>query len=633
MGLHGSLLIVKCPVLGQFTIQIKRLCYHLRAHQISVDLVNRERNSHVYDDRIAIAADSVPNTTDGNTDHSEGHDTMAHSNPFRADTDMAHLNGAPRGIARAIDLNLFAKTQRLIIWAFIAMIGALMFSAHLFNSAQSQQSDEAVNTSTRPDGVVLTLNGAVTPTSADYLSREIAAASAADKDLIVIEIDTPGGLVDSMKTIIKSILASDTPVATFVSPQGARSASAGLYIMYSAHISAMAPATNTGSATPVTLGGSPGEAEPARDDKAPASDDTTHGDTTGGDTNDNDNRQTTDNGDTGREQATDSVQDAIKTIRPSPTPTRSPLSNDDALRAKIINDSVAYIRSLAELRGRNADWAESAVRDAVSVPASEALELNVIDLIADDLDDLLEKIDGKTVSVKGQERTIRTDGIVLTRIEPTVIEKILGFFANPNVAAILMSLGTTGLIIEMWNPGSVFPGAVGVISLLLGLYSFQVLPFNWLGIGLIAVGVLFMALEAYTPTFGVMGLIGLLCFGAGLYIVFPDEFRVSNTVIGTTVAIAGAFLALILFAIAGTRGHGPMIGGEAIRRREGKVVEWDGLEGHVLVEGERWRARSNQPLRPGDIIKVTDVDGLVLVVRKLKSESGGLLGGAKPAGA
>ncbi|MEL6508035.1 MAG: nodulation protein NfeD, partial [Pseudomonadota bacterium] len=529
------------------------------------------------------------------------------SSKTNANTLKSHKASAHRSFRRALS-------------GLCLLMGTLAMGLSFTSLAQ-----DAIDPSTRPEGVILTLEGAVTPTMADYIEREITAASDAGKDLVVLEIDTPGGLVDSMKTIIKSILASDTPVATFVSPQGARSASAGVYIMYAAHVSAMAPATNTGSATPVTLGGSPGDGDENPFDEEPTETDAPATDETDAAAPDTDVEDTSDALETAREAA-DEVRPRARENNES-----RPLSNDDALRAKMINDSVAYIRSLAELRGRNADWAEDAVRNAANVPASEALTLNVIDLIADDLDDLLEKIDGKTVSVKGKDQTIRTENIVLTRIEPTFAEKVLGFFANPNVAAILMSLGTTGLIIEMWNPGSILPGSVGLISLLLGLYSFQVLPFSWLGVALIIVGVLFMVLEAFTPTLGILGFIGLLCFGAGLYLLFPDEFRVSSGIIITSMALTGSLLALLLFVIAGTRGGGPMLGGEAIRRREGVVDSWDGLEGHVIVEGERWRARSNQPLTAGDRIKVTEVDGLVLVVRKLKNESGGLLPGARPA--
>ena len=489
------------------------------------------------------------------------------------------------------------------IWLFILGAALLGFSAF------AQENQPAGGS----QGVILTLDGAVTPPSAQYLAREIAAASDAGKDLVIIEIDTPGGLVDSMKTIIKAILASDTPVATFVSPQGARSASAGLYIMYSAHISAMAPATNTGAATPVEVGGAPSDDSPL--DENP----TTPDEETGDEADDIENVSNPD-----AAPLTDAAEedDALEER------TSAPLSSPDALRAKVINDSVGYIRALAEERGRNADWAESAVRDAVSVTANEALELGVIDLIASDIDDLLQQIDGRTVSVASGEKTISTENIRLERAEPTLAEKILGFIANPNVAVILMSLATTGIIIEMWNPGSIFPGALGIVCLLLGFYSFQVLPFNWLGLALMGVGVIFMTLEAYTPTFGLIGLAGLILFGFGLFVVFPEGFRVSASVIGTMLAIAGGLLGAVLVAVIGSRSHGPMIGGDAIRRREGIVDEWDGKEGWVIVEGERWRARADKPLRAGDKIRVVEVDGLILVVKQAKA--GSFLGNLAP---
>ena len=470
--------------------------------------------------------------------------------------------------------------------------GLLIFGAAMFGLSAYAQNDETAGSK---DGVILTLDGPVTPPSAQYLAREIAAASEAGKELIIIEIDTPGGLMDSMKTIIKAILASDTPVATYVSPQGARSASAGLYIMYSAHISAMAPATNTGAATPVEIGGAPSDDSPL--DEKPIGEESEQNDEEAGD------------------EATNDTDSEDATSAPPP------LSTPDALRAKVINDSVAYIRALAEERGRNADWGESAVRDAVSVTANEALELGVIDLIASDIDDLLQQINGRIVTVASGEKTLNTENLRLERIEPTMVEKILGFIANPNVAVILMSLATTGIIIEMWNPGSIFPGALGLVFLVLGFYSFQVLPFNWLGVSLMGVGVIFMTLEAYTPTFGLIGLAGLILFGFGLFVVFPEGFRVSTTVIGTMLAIAGALLGLALVAIVGSRSHGPMIGSEAIRRREGVVDEWDGKEGWVIVEGERWRARADKPLSRGDKIRVIEVDGLVLVVKQAKATS------------
>ena len=482
----------------------------------------------------------------------------------------------------------------------------MAFGAAIFSLSAFAQNSE---NSSGPEGVILSLDGPVTPPVADYLAREIEAASNAQKELIILEIDTPGGLVDSMKTIIKAILASDTPVATYVSPQGARSASAGLYIMYAAQISAMAPATNTGAATPVDVGGAPSDESPF-DEEDPGQEDP--------DSSESD-------------EATDAageVSDAVEDIRPSPRSADKPLSSDDAMRAKVINDSVAYIRALAEERGRNADWAESAVRDAVSITANEALELGVIDLIADDIDDLLSQINGRTVATASGEVTVASENIKLERIEPTLAEKILSFIANPNVAVILMSLATTGIIIEMWNPGSIFPGAVGVVCLLLGLYSFQVLPFNWLPLALMGVGAMLIVIEAYTPTFGLAGLTGLGLLGWGMYFLFPESLRVSPSVIGTMLAITGGLLGLVLVAVVGSRSHGPMIGGEAVRKREGVVDDWDGKEGWVIVEGERWRARSDKPLTPGDRVRVVEVDGLVLIVKQAKA--GGLLGALQP---
>ncbi len=445
------------------------------------------------------------------------------------------------------------------------------------------------------DGVLLKLNGPVTPANAQYLAREIAAASASGKELVLIEIDTPGGLVDSMKTIIKAMLASNAPVVTFVAPQGARSASAGLYIMYAANVSAMAPGTNTGAATPVEVGGAPSDESPFEENKP-------------------------------KPQGGEDGAPAVNPQTDDKDAEAPPLANRDALRAKVINDSVAYIRALAEKRGRNADWAEKAVREAASVTSREALELGVIDLVADDRDDLLQKLDGRVVTTADGQKTLRTKNLRLAEVVPTFIERILGFIADPNVAVILMSLATTGIIIEMWNPGSIFPGALGVLCLILGLYAFQVLPYNWLGAVLMGVGAILILVEAYTPTFGLVGLTGLGVFAAGLYLIFPEGFRVSTSLIATIVATAGAFLALVFFAIVGSRSHGPMIGAEAIRRREGVVDDWHGKEGWVIVEGERWRARSDRPLSPGDKVKVIEIDGLVLVVRQAK-------GGIFPIGA
>lgn len=502
-----------------------------------------------------------------------------------------------------------SRLGRLGVLAILFAFGLVLLQLSAF--AQDGPGSDQGNSAR--DGVILSLNGPVTPPVAQYLAREIEAASDAGKDVIILEIDTPGGLVDSMKTIIKAILASDTPVASFVSPQGARSASAGLYIMYASHISAMAPATNTGAATPVEIGGAPSESpfeRPAPDENTGDNAEETTGETSGPAAEDG-----------------DAEAEAANETEAAPEET-APLSSPDALRAKVINDSVAYIRSLAEERGRNADWAESAVRDAASVTAQEALELNVIDLMADDIDDLLTQINGRTVKTASGETVLSTENVRLERVEPTMVERILSFIANPNVAVILMSLATTGIIIEMWNPGSIFPGALGATCLVLGLYSLQVLPFNWLPLALMVIGAILILIEAYSPTFGIAGIAGLTLFGVGMYFLFPESLRVSPVIIGTTVATAGALLAVILMAFIGSRSHGPMIGGEAIRKREGVVDDWEGNEGWVIIEGERWRARADKPLRPGDRIRVVEVDGLVVTVKQAKA--GGLFANLAP---
>ena len=512
------------------------------------------------------------------------------------------------------------RQWRLGAYAFLAATGTALFAL-----AANAQNEPANQTET---GVILTIDGPVSPPVADYLAREIGNASDAGKGLVIIEIDTPGGLVDSMKTIIKAILASETPVATYVSPQGARSASAGLYIMYAAHISAMAPATNTGAATPVEIGGAPQDDNSPLDEN-PFGEDAGEesGDAPAAEENADDRNANADEADNA-ENAAANDDAADEADAPVDTADGAPLSSNDALRAKVINDSVAYIRALAEERGRNADWAEEAVRDAASITANEALELGVIDLVADDIDDLLAQIDGDIVKVASGEKTIATENIKLERVEPTFLERILSFIADPNVAVILMSLATTGIIIEMWNPGSIFPGAVGVVSFILGLYAFQVLPFNWLGAALMIAGAILILVEAFTPTFGLAGVAGLLVFGFGIFVIFPEGYRVSPGVIAVILAVAGGFLALILFAVVGSRSHGPLIGSEAIRRREGVVDEWDGQEGWVIVEGERWRARSDKPLSRGDKVRVVEVDGLVLVVKQAKA--GGFLGALQP---
>jgi membrane-bound serine protease (ClpP class) len=307
---------------------------------------------------------------------------------------------------------------------------------------------------------VLDIGGPIGPATADYVERSFDKAIAEQADLIVLRMDTPGGLADSMRVIIQKILAAPVPVVGYVAPSGARAASAGTYILYACNIAAMAPGTNLGAATPIQIGGAslaqtPSEDEPAEPEAKPGK---------------------------------------------------------PGLEDKMVNDAVAYIRSLAQLRGRNADWAEKAVREAASLSASEALSADVIDLISADLNDLLAKIDGRKVEVGSQERTIETASAVVMTLEPDWRTELLGLITNPNVAYILMLIGIYGIILEFYNPGMVFPGVTGAISLLLALYAFQVLPVSYAGLALIGLGLALMVAEMMVPSFGTLGLGGIVAF-------------------------------------------------------------------------------------------------------------------------
>lgn len=448
-------------------------------------------------------------------------------------------------------------------------------------------------------GVILEVKGPIGPAVADYLVREIERAGEDGAEIIIAEMDTPGGLDASMRQMIQAILASDVPVATYVAPSGARAASAGLYILYASHIAAMAPGTNAGAATPVQIGGTPSQPEPEGVDEGVR------------DATDQDSDRS----------AGGALEQAEETEESRDAADNPALGNDDALRAKAINDAVAYIRALAEQRGRNADWAERAVREAVSASASEALELGAIDVVADDIDDLLAAIDGRVVRLQLGEKTLATEGLRLERRAPDWLTRFLAIITDPNIAFILLNIGVTGIIIELWNPGSILPGAVGVLSLLTGLYALSVLPVNYYGGAMMAAGAIMILAEAFATSYGILGAAGLALFGFGAWILFPSDapgFAISRPLILTTVAIAGTFLALVLFFVARSFGRVAVIGEEAIRGRTGYVDDWEGLEGHVVVEGERWKAKASKPLQKGQKIKVVAIDGLVLTVREVK---------------
>jgi membrane-bound serine protease (ClpP class) len=372
-----------------------------------------------------------------------------------------------------------------------------------------------------------------------------------------------------MREIVGAILASPVPVATFVAPSGARAASAGTYIAYASAIAAMAPGTNIGAATPIQIGGNP----------------------------------LSPNGSQQNQQA------ESKAGEPADTETR-----------KIVNDAVAYIRSLAALNGRNADWAADAVRSAVSVPAAEAFTLHVIDAVADDVADLLRQIDGRTVTVNGKPQRLATAGLAVVSVPPDWRTGLLALVTNPNVAFILMVIGIYGLILEFFSPGAVAPGLVGAISLVVALYALALLPISYAGAALVLFGIALMVAEAHIGAFGALGVGGIAAFVIGALLMFPSRapgFGLSlGVVAGTTVAIAALLLVVLGVALRARRQ--PMVtGSEALIGAEGEAISWQGQEGRVRLKGEIWLARSAFPLAAGATVKVVSRAGLVLRVESV----------------
>ncbi|HEX2135463.1 MAG TPA: nodulation protein NfeD [Microvirga sp.] len=450
---------------------------------------------------------------------------------------------------------------------------ALIFAAAAALTVTPVRLSAAQDTaSSSRQAILLDVRSTIGPATTEYLRQGFSAAAERNAALVILRMDTPGGLDSAMRDIIRDILASPIPVVTYVSPSGARAASAGTYILYASHLAAMAPGTNLGAATPVQLGG---------------------GRPFGG-------------GSDPEEGKTDGKK-----------------APADPRMAKALNDAVAYIRGLAEIHGRNADWAERAVREAASLSASTALEQRVIEVIASDLEDLTAKAHGRVVRLGQQQVRLDTAGLSVTAVEPDWRARLLATITDPNIAYILLLVGIYGIIFEFMSPGTIFSGVIGAVCLLVGLFALNLLPINYAGISLIVLGIALMTAEAFAPSFGVLGIGGAVAFAVGSLFMFDGDvpgFTLSLPVVLTATAASAALLVLVFAAALRSHRRAVVTGNAALLGATGEVLRWSGDRGEVRVHGERWQARAAASLLPGQRVRVVARERLKLVVEPVPDQ-------------
>jgi membrane-bound serine protease (ClpP class) len=426
------------------------------------------------------------------------------------------------------------------------------------------------STQDRP-ALLVDIKGAIGFVAAGQLAKALEHGAAQGAPAVIVRLDTPGGLLTSTREMIHAILASRVPVIMYVAPNGSRAASAGTYLMYASHVAAMAPGTHLGAATPISLSppGFPGSPPPSK--PPPGSE---------------------------------------KKSEPDSTTTSE---------RKIINDAVAYIRSLAELRGRNADWGEKAVREAATLTASAALKERVVDVVAKDIDDLLAQIDGRSVTTAAGEARLQTKRRNIVELKPDWKTQVMSVITDPNIALILLMIGIYGILFEFWSPGAIAPGVIGGISLILALTALAVLPVNYAGLVLVVLGIALMMAEAFSPGFGIAGLGGLAAFALGALFLFDPEqsdipIAVSWQVVAGLAVLSAAFFAGVLGFAVRARSRPVRSGSEQMIGSTGAVVRWDETSGHISLDGEVWEARSSQPLAKGQKVRVAGRTGLMLTV-------------------